>query len=369
MHHGSIKVKDELLQRGSWLLRLHGRHLKEYRGHALQKSDKGSWVKFNSHGRVMLDPATLTHLRPMNNNLVPRIQTQMRRKDLTDEEILMVNPLLYGFSFGDKTWGAFSYAQIHDVEWKDTIIDSLVLPQEKKDFIQVLIKTHGRQSPGGSFDDIVIDKGKGLVGLLVGTPGVGKTLTAEVMAEVSHKALYTISSGELGEDSLKVMSRLSQVMELAETWDAVLVLDEADVFLTERDNTNLYRNAITSVFLRHLEYYQGTMLLTTNRLASFDPAFQSRIHFCIEYPRLTVEARAGIWKIFLAKVADANILDVSVDDADVRALAELELNGRQIKNTMSLSRTFALERQQSITLESIQKAISFSQSGWNVTET
>ncbi|KAK8029088.1 inactive ATP-dependent zinc metalloprotease FTSHI 3 [Apiospora marii] len=186
------------------------------------------------------------------------------------------------------------------------------------------------------------------------------------MAEVSHKALYTISSGELGEGPNSVMETLASVMELAEAWNAVLLLDEADVFLTERDNTNLSRNAITSVFLRNLEYFQGIMLLTTNRLASFDPAFQSRIHFCLEYPDLAPEARAGIWRIFLSKITKSTDLDVQVGEPEIQELSSLTLNGRQIKNVMSISKTFAQNRKTDITLDTIQNAIKFSQSGWGI---
>ena len=66
-----------------------------------------------------------------------------------------------------------------------------------------------------------------------------------------------ISSGELGADSEDVHDKLKDVLELAELRNAVLLLDEADVFLTERNDTDLTRDAIISIFLRELEYYQG----------------------------------------------------------------------------------------------------------------
>lgn len=37
----------------------------------------------------------------------------------------------------------------------------------------------------------------------------------------------------------------------------VVLLDEADVFLEQRTLTDLQRNALVSVFLRVLEYYDG----------------------------------------------------------------------------------------------------------------
>lgn len=63
-------------------------------------------VALQSHGRVMLDPVIYDQLQP-NNSLVPRIYKPMRREVLTAEHKMMLNPVLYGFSLGDKTWGKF----------------------------------------------------------------------------------------------------------------------------------------------------------------------------------------------------------------------------------------------------------------------
>lgn len=257
-------------------------------------------------------------------------------------------------------------ASLRDVEWDEAVIDSLVLDESSKNFIRVLVPrqtVEENEKPAALFDDIVKDKGKGLVGLFVGPPGVGKTLTAEVISEVSHRPLYVIGSGELGENSDEVMTALGRTMELAEAWNAVLLLDEADVFMTMRDNVNLQRNAITSVFLRRLEYFQGTMLLTTNRLESFDPAFRSRIHFCVHYEDLTDAARYDIWKVFLARVPKA-IKPTELSHEKITKLAGWQLNGRQIKNAMSVAQRHALSEGQQMDFESIVRAMEFSQSGW-----
>lgn len=244
--------------------------------------------------------------------------------------------------------------------WNDSIINSLVLPEDQKDFIQSLVKTHGL-SDDTSFDDVVRDKGKGLIGLLAGPPGVGKTLTAEVMAEIAHRPLYMISSGELGEKSSTVQEKLEAILELAETWNAVLLLDEADVFLAKRDDVNLSRNAITSIFLRHLEYYQGILLLTTNRGRSFDPAFQSRIHFCFKYKDLEPDAREKIWRTFLKKAEGSGNINVAVGEDDIHELSQLTLNGRQIKNIMSIAQAVAVEKKAIVNLAGIRLAYGFSQ--------
>lgn len=51
----------------------------------------------------------------------------------------------------------------------------------------------------------------------------------------------------------------------AHGWGAVLLLDEADVYLERRSINDLMRNSLVSIFLRLLEYFQGILFLTTNR--------------------------------------------------------------------------------------------------------
>jgi pantothenate kinase-related protein Tda10 len=82
---------------------------------------------------------------------------------------------VYGFSLGRKEWCKFYIDQIHEVEWNKNLFNSLVVGDSQKLLLQALVTSH-------TFTDKARDqaqqKGKGLVILLHGTPGSGKTLTA-----------------------------------------------------------------------------------------------------------------------------------------------------------------------------------------------
>ena len=102
-----------------------------------------------------------------------------------------------------------------------------------------------------SFNDVVRGKGEGSVFLLYGEPGVGKTLTAEGICEMLHKPLYTVSLGQLGSTAAALEKNLDAILTLCARWDALILLDEADIFLEKRSPTgSLERNAMVSVMLR-----------------------------------------------------------------------------------------------------------------------
>ncbi|PVH70048.1 hypothetical protein DL98DRAFT_381139, partial [Cadophora sp. DSE1049] len=61
----------------------------------------------------------------------------------------------------------------------------------------------------------------------------------------------------------------------------------------------LTRNSVVWVFLCKLEYCQGIMFLTTNRIAEFDPAFLSRIHVMLRYTDLTKDTGKNVWELFI----------------------------------------------------------------------
>ena len=80
-----------------------------------------------------------------------------------------------------------------------------------------------------------------------------------------------------------------------------------------------------------LEYFQGILFLTTNRVSCFDPAFASRIHIGLRYGELSVKAKKQVWKMFIEKVrALPDVLVDEIKEEDFSRLANFELNGREV---------------------------------------
>jgi hypothetical protein len=96
--------------------------------------------------------------------------------------------------------------------------------------------------------DFIRGKGKGLVILLHGAPGVGKTATAEAVAFAHRKPLFAITCGDIGVHFSDLEYNLSEIFRLANLWDCVLLLDEAEIFLSRREKVEsaLKTNAVVS---------------------------------------------------------------------------------------------------------------------------
>lgn len=236
-----------------------------------------------------------------------------------------------------KTIVEFFVGSVKDIEWNEGAFKSLVLPEEYKELILALTESQIKHKE--TFDDVIQGKGKGMIMLLSGPPGVGKTLTAESVAETMRAPLYMMSAGDLGLDSSRIESSLSNVLEMSTRWNAVLLLDEADVFLVQRSSHDLERNKLVSIFLRILEYYKGILFLTSNRVENIDAAFQSRIHVSMQYPELSASSRRHVWSNFLA--ASSKGTKHAFSDEDLDRLAGYTMNGREIKNVLKTAQLLA----------------------------
>jgi SpoVK/Ycf46/Vps4 family AAA+-type ATPase len=201
---------------------------------------------------------------------------------------------------------------------------------------------------------------------------VGKTLTAETVSEHLRRPLYKLGAGDLGTTARGVEDNLERALQLCGHFGAVLLLDEADVFMEARTSNDLERNELVSVFLRLLEYYKGIMILTTNRMHSIDTAFESRIDITLSYSSLKEVDRQQVWRNFLATI-DAQ--DVDVGEEEVKELAKLNFNGRQIKSAIKTAKILAAKKEQRLSVEHLmvvlnlrQKALGLMDGGADVDE-
>lgn len=93
-----------------------------------------------------------------------------------DEDVLICQHQLPAFDLAKKRWGLFEVSKLRPVEYNRDAFTSLVLPTDTKKTLSSLVRL--QEAKSAQFDDLVVGKGKGLIILLHGPPGVGKTFTA-----------------------------------------------------------------------------------------------------------------------------------------------------------------------------------------------
>jgi len=254
---------------------------------------------------------------------VAEIQAEMPKGLFTQ---LPVHPYLFMFHLELHHYLWVHVDELELYAYQPALKQKLILPSEQTDLIDILTA-----EMDVLMDDIVAGKSGGTTVLCAGPPGVGKTLTAEVYSEIIQRPLYRVHSGQLGLNVAAMETALKEVLTRAQRWGAVMLIDEADVYIKRRDD-NIAMNAVVGVFLRVLEYFNGLLFLTTNRVDDIDEAIVSRCIAMIRYEQPDRDARRRIWQVMLAQFAldvDAALLDELVDlfpgasGRDIKGLAKL----------------------------------------------
>lgn len=264
VHHPDQKgLRDRLRARGKTFVGLLGKPTcREYGAMALIPSRAGSgWEQDTLHitGRVMVDPDRFPTADSSSDPLV--LQPSCPRSkafppaETPDKDLMFCHYRIIGFSFDQKRWAALAVSRLRDPEWDDRALDRVMMPPLKRELMRSLMLAQRAGDEGqGRLGAPCKGEGRGLVGLLSGGPGLGKTMTAEAAAEVSRRPLYAVSAGELGADVSEVGRRLGEVLGLASSWKCLLLIEECGVFLRRRDSVSLVNNALVSIFMRRLEY-------------------------------------------------------------------------------------------------------------------
>lgn len=239
--------------------------------------------------------------------------------------------------------------------YDSSLADKLVLPQSHRHLLDIL--TTDIQTFVG---DIIEGKSAGNVILAKGVPGVGKTLTAEVYSELVERPLYAIHSGSLGVTADSVRENLERVFDRAKRWNAILLLDEADVFVTSR-GTDITQNAIVAEFLRTMEYFDGLMFMTTNLAANIDEAVISRCAAIIDYHIPNKTDQAKIWNV-LATQFEQSLDQTLVDDLTV---GFSRIAPRDIKMLLRLALRVSLHEGSPLSVDLFQKVAMFRGLAWD----
>ncbi|HEY8212655.1 MAG TPA: ATP-binding protein, partial [Methylocystis sp.] len=260
-----------------------------------------------------------------------------------------VHPYIFMFHLDLHHYVWVHVDEMQPYRYQPELREKLVLPEEQTDLIDILTA-----EMDVLMDDIVAGKSGGTTVLCAGPPGVGKTLTAEVYSEIIQRPLYRVHSGQLGLNVATMETALNDILTRAQRWGAVMLIDEADVYIKRRDD-NIAMNAVVGVFLRVLEYFNGLLFLTTNRVDDIDEAIVSRCIALIRYAPPDNEARRRIWRVM------AGQFDLMLDDELIDRLVATfpEATGRDIKGLAKLTAKFCHQKSVAPSLPVFQRCAIF----------
>ncbi|CEN61299.1 hypothetical protein ASPCAL07956 [Aspergillus calidoustus] len=316
----------------------------------------------NTEDRYMVDIRTYKKLQPGSKLNKKHLRADLDQREMANDEpprgyhLLLFPPVIPGYNLLRKYWADLYVDYIYDIDWNKQAFRDLVVDEEIKELVQALVT---KQIASRKSTDSISGKGNGLILLLHGAPGTGKTFTAEGVAEFAEKPLFRVTCGDVGTEATAVDQYLQAAFRLGKLWDCVVLLDEADVFLEERDVRDLNRNALVSVFLRALEYYDGILILTSNRVGTFDEAFKSRIQLSLHYENLTYPQRRKIWRNFMNRLKTVDTDNVDFDDIldHLDELGREDINGREIRNAITIARQLAQFKGEKFQYRHLSRAI------------
>ena len=194
-----------------------------------------------------------------------------------NEVKLPTHTIIAGFHLESHNWVRFDVNSMKPhVFAGPQLMDKLIINEQDKYLVNMLINQSKLE-----LEDIVAGKQGGSLVLATGLPGTGKTLTAQVLSESIGLPLYTVQCSQLGLSPDTIEMKLETVLQNAERWNAVLQIDEADVYIRER-GLDLHHNAIVGSFLRMLEKANCILFMTSN-IDSIDDAIKSRATALIRY--------------------------------------------------------------------------------------
>ncbi|KAH8198581.1 hypothetical protein TruAng_007262 [Truncatella angustata] len=230
-----------------------------------------------------------------------------------------------GFTLKSRIWEQLDIDCCQEPRHNPQAVDALVMPDERKLMIKALVYQYSDRDQ--SNDD-------------ASGPWAADFIEhKECIAESTGRPLLSLTIGDLGTNVPQLESKLYKWFRLGEIWGAVMLLDEADVFLERRATSDLHRNSLVSVFLRTMEYYRGILFLTTNRVGHFDDAFVSRIHVVLHYESFSATDRERIWTQFFEKLKRERGKFVDISRAAKKyvlkdpEMTSIPWNGREIRNT------------------------------------
>jgi AAA+ superfamily predicted ATPase len=193
--------------------------------------------------------------------------------------------------------------------------------------------------------------------LFSGDPGVGKSMSATVIARQLGLAIYEIDLSRVVSKWLgETEKNLGEVFDAAEPGHVVLLFNEADSLFGKRttdvkSSNDRYANMETNYLLQRLERFGGLAILTTNLTGAVDPAFRRRFAYDVQFTFPDPDMRAELWRRVIPKTAE--VAEIDFEEVGER----FELSGGFIKVAAERSAFQAAAKGEPISMDRLVETI------------
>ncbi|CAG8717790.1 12139_t:CDS:2, partial [Racocetra fulgida] len=278
-------LKENIIANGKQFFNFaSGHHFMSYEGPLLR--ERCMWVeKVRADGRIMIDLQSFATMNPeysMGNAKPPNKcdikmlnekNTYIKLNELhQDSNYFLAPAVVYGFSFTIKEWGLFEISKVSDIIFDSDSLDQVVMPQNKKQMLEGLVSQYANPNQNTNSDGFVN------------------------ATSLFEKSLDPITNKE---------KELVKILDIAHIWKAVILLDEADIYLEKRSTIDLTRNTLVGIFLRE---------------------------------------RQQVWTNFIKRAS----LPLNAND-----FINYELNGREIRNVLHTARLLAKNEGKDLTSDTV----------------
>lgn len=291
------------------------------------------------HGRGMIDPGDTVPARVQARHHFsgPEMleRTPIERTNLTEDIHWLLPTRVHYYSFIYHIWGMVNVADVEPLSNDKTALDRLVL--DKKELINAALSTRSGLLPCPTI-------------LLHGPPGVGKTFTAEMLAEALGRPLYrpTTFYNDYGPITWS-MNQLSFMIRAAERWNAILLIDDVEV--DDRERTT--RMEFIEHLLRGDARRKLPVILIARRVAALPPSILERITFAFEYTSPGFDTRTRMWRRFADEALQhaERKIELPLDEGALHELAKWPFTPLAIKEVIQTALALADSQGETLALE------------------
>ncbi|KAK6856329.1 hypothetical protein PG995_006516 [Apiospora arundinis] len=234
---------------------------------------------------------------PKFTDYVPDLES---KEALSNDQYLLFPSTIQAFVLSSQTWEQLHVGNLTVPKWNMALINTLVMDVRKKQRLTRFFEAHNRAKKSM----ILATRGKenGLVIVLHGQAGLGKTLTAESMTTYVREPMMSLSLMKAFGDSRDPGDELTEVLRLANLWGLVVHITDADLLYERKPTEYTWWQGTVRAFINALDVNRRSLIILETRLTgNFGQYVLSRTHAQVYYSQFSQDEIRYVWNNLIAK--------------------------------------------------------------------